>query len=151
MKDSKARSIVKGISWRAVASFDTFVLGYIIFGNVAHASAIAGFEVLTKILLFFLHERLWNVIRAGRREDGSVAPWRSLVKSISYRFFGSLDTTLLSYLVTGNIGHSFILSGTEVITKIGFFYLHERVWARVKWGRIYEKPCEECPEEVQTA
>ncbi|MPM12997.1 hypothetical protein SDC9_59352 [bioreactor metagenome] len=148
MKDTKARSIVKGISWRAVASFDTFVLGYIIFGSVAHASAIAGFEILTKIALFFLHERIWNSIRAGRRDDGSVAPWRSLVKSISYRFFGSLDTTLLSFLVTGNIGNSFILSGTEVVTKVGFFYLHERAWSHVRWGRIYEKPCEECPDEV---
>ncbi len=142
MKDTKIRSIVKGISWRAVASFDTFVLGYIIFGNVVHASAIAGFEVLTKILLFFLHERLWNIIRWGRLKDGSVAPWRSLVKSISYRFFGSLDTTILSYLITGNISYSFILSGTEIITKIGFYYLHERVWSHIKWGRIYEEDLE---------
>ncbi len=139
MRDTNLRSIVKGISWRAVASFDTFVLGYLIFGNIVHASTIAGFELLTKVALFFLHERLWNVIKAGRLPDGTVAPWRSLVKSISYRFWGSLDTTILSYLVTGNIMFSFFLSGAEVFTKIALYYLHERVWSKVKWGRVFDE------------
>lgn len=139
MRDTNLRSIVKGISWRAVASFDTFVLGYLIFGNVVHASKIAGFELLTKVLLFFLHERLWNAIKAGRLPDGTVAPWRSLVKSISYRFWGSLDTTILSYFVTGDIMFSFLLSGTEVFTKIALYYLHERVWSKFKWGRVFDE------------
>ncbi len=137
MKDTNLRSVTKGISWRAVASFDTFVLSYIIFGNVAHASAIAGFELLTKVVLFFLHERLWNIIKAGRRANGTVAPWRSLVKSISYRFWGSIDTTVLSYIVTGDLTFSFVLSGTEVVTKIILYYFHERLWSKIKWGRIY--------------
>lgn len=147
MKDSNIRSVTKGITWRAVASFDTFVLGYIIFGNVVHASAIAGFELITKVLLFFLHERAWNLIRAGRKTDGTVAPWRSLLKSVSYRFWGSLDTTLLSYFVTGDITYSLMLSGTEVVTKIVLYYLHERAWSRVKWGRIYEE-CDNCPDKI---
>jgi uncharacterized membrane protein len=139
MRDTNLRSVVKGISWRAVASFDTFVLGYLIFGNIVYASTIAGFELLTKVALFFLHERLWNVIKAGRLPDGTVAPWRSLVKSISYRFWGSLDTTILSYLVTGNIMFSFFLSGAEIFTKIALYYLHERVWSKVKWGRVFDE------------
>lgn len=142
MKDSNIRSISKGISWRLVASLDTFILGWIIFGNPWHASQVAGLELATKIILYFLHERLWNIIRLGRRKNGKVAPWRSLVKSISYRFFGSLDTTFLSYIITGKIWSSVTLSGFEVLTKVALYYLHERVWSNIKWGRIYTETTE---------
>ena len=96
LKDIPARSFVKGISWRLLASIDTFLLGWLIFGSPYHAIKIAGFELITKVALYFLHERLWNIISFGRHEDGTVSPLRSLVKTISYRFFGSIDTAFLS-------------------------------------------------------
>lgn len=139
MKDSNLRSFVKGVSWRLVGSIDTFLLGWIIFDNIESASKIAVLELATKILLYFLHERIWNVIPLGRKKDGTVAAWRSVIKSLSYRLFASLDTALLSFLVTGKVVGAFTLSGFELISKLILYYFHERLWSKIKWGRIYEE------------
>jgi uncharacterized membrane protein len=136
MKDSNLRSLVKGVSWRVVGTIDTFVLAYIYFGDIKIAAPIAATEVLTKIFLYYLHERIWNIIHWGRHSK-KPAHFRSLLKGISWRLFGSIDTTLISYLYSGNPWNSLKVGGTEVLTKIGLFYLHERLWAQIKWGRIF--------------
>lgn len=66
-----SRSLVKAVSWRALGSIDTFVLSLIFTSNVKAAGAIASTEVLTKILLYYFHERVWSSIKWGakRGED----------------------------------------------------------------------------------
>ena len=59
---------------------------------------------------------------------------RSLVKAVSWRALGSIDTFLLSWLFTGSPKAAGAIASTEVITKIGLYYFHERVWSSVKWG-----------------
>ena len=54
---------------------------------------------------------------------------RSLVKAISWRALGSLDTLLLSYLVTGSLKAAGSIATVETFTKVGLYYLHERAWA----------------------
>ena len=56
---TQARSLAKTLTWRGLASVDTFILGLIITGNVTFAGSIASLEVLTKIILYYLHERAW--------------------------------------------------------------------------------------------
>ena len=68
--ESKKRSMVKTISWRAVASLDTFLIGlfviYVMDQNGAAAAAwISGLEIPNKILLFYFHERVWSKIKYG--------------------------------------------------------------------------------------
>lgn len=65
--ESHPRSFAKAVSWRALGSIDTFVLGLIFSGSMKTAGAIAGTEVVTKILLFYGHERLWATIPWGHR------------------------------------------------------------------------------------
>lgn len=62
-------------------------------------------------------------------------PRRSLVKTISWRITGSTATFLISYAVLGNIS----ISGTIAVIQLTFntllYFLHERVWNRITWGR----------------
>ena len=71
MHDNQLRSIVKALSWRALGTLDTFMLGYLITGRVGLAGTIASTEVLTKTLLYYLHERGWSVVRWGRVPAGA--------------------------------------------------------------------------------
>lgn len=66
---TRTRSLAKALSWRALASLDTFVLGYLISGKPLVAASIAGGEVLTKMVLYYLHERGWAAVRWGHRPD----------------------------------------------------------------------------------
>jgi uncharacterized membrane protein len=63
--EAHGRSIVKAISWRITGSLDTFVISWIITGRTMLAGSIAGTELLTKILLYYFHERIWAVIPWG--------------------------------------------------------------------------------------
>ena len=59
LNESHKRSILKTITWRIVGTIDTMILGWLVTGNLKLGLAIGGFEVLTKMLLYFLHERVW--------------------------------------------------------------------------------------------
>ena len=56
---SYKRHLLKTITWRIVGTIDTMILGWLVTGNIKLVLAIGGFEVLTKMLLYFLHERVW--------------------------------------------------------------------------------------------
>jgi uncharacterized membrane protein len=133
--DTKLRSIIKGISWRIIGTIDTFLLAYLFLGEVKLAGPIALTEVATKILLYFFHERLWNMSDWGRSRD-HVSHLRSVTKGISWRIFGTIDTILLSWAYSGNPWGALKIGFTEVITKVVLYYLHERIWSLIRWGRV---------------
>lgn len=60
------RSILKTLSWRATGTIDTMVISYIITGDFRVAGAIASIEVVTKMILYYFHERLWHRLSIGR-------------------------------------------------------------------------------------
>lgn len=61
-------------------------------------------------------------------------PVRSLLKALSWRITGSLDTILLSWLFTQNVNTALAIGLTEVLTKTFLYYFHERAWNRVRIG-----------------
>jgi uncharacterized membrane protein len=60
---------------------------------------------------------------------------RSVLKAVSWRTLGTVDTFAISWFMTGRAGIAGSIAGMEIITKIAWYYLHERVWAIVPWGR----------------
>ena len=64
--------------------------------------------------------------------------YRSFIKAVSWRLTGSMDTMIISYLITGRIKYALTISGVELFTKVGLYYVHERVWEKVPLGRIRE-------------
>lgn len=64
---SHVRSVIKATSWRIIGSLDTFALSWWITGHFKQGATIATAEVLTKIVWFYVHERLWRQIWKGHR------------------------------------------------------------------------------------
>ncbi len=60
------RSIAKALSWRVIGTLDTLVVSYILTGKMAVAASIASVDFLTKMVLYFFHERIWNGIKWGK-------------------------------------------------------------------------------------
>ena len=56
---SKKRHLAKTLTWRVLATTDTFIIAWIITGTVSFAASIASIEVLTKMVLYYWHERAW--------------------------------------------------------------------------------------------
>ena len=60
---------------------------------------------------------------------------RSVLKAVSWRTLGTLDTFAISWFLTGKVEIAGSIAALEVITKISWYYLHERVWSAISWGR----------------
>ena len=60
---------------------------------------------------------------------------RHIAKTISWRIIGTLDTIILSGLITGSWGIGLAIGGVEVVTKMVLYFLHERAWYKLsKFG-----------------
>lgn len=65
--------------------------------------------------------------------------YRSLLKAISWRATGTVDTIVISFIVTGHIKLALSIGFIELFTKIGLYYIHERVWEKIPVGRKRRK------------
>ncbi len=66
-REAHRRSFAKAVSWRVTGSIDTFLIGWLVTGNAVVAGTISAIEILTKIFLYYLHERVWGKIRWGKK------------------------------------------------------------------------------------
>lgn len=64
--------------------------------------------------------------------------YRSFIKTITWRIIGSLDTMFISYLVTGSLKMGLAIGGIEVISKMILYFLHERAWQHINFGKKNE-------------
>lgn len=65
----------------------------------------------------------------------SEKPTRSIVKSISWRLIGTVDTILISWFITGEVAIAFSIGSIELLTKMVLYFFHERIWNTIKWGK----------------
>jgi len=149
-KDKHHISFIKGVTWRIVGTLDTMMLSYIFTGSIGNALKIGITEVFTKIGLFYLHERIWFLIKWGttlNETDETLIDsniydenkkavlkethTRSIVKGISWRIVGTIDTIIIAFFWTGDYTKALKIGFTEVITKVLLYYLHERIWMKL--------------------
>ena len=143
MNEKRHRSLFKGVSWRIIGTLDTMFLSLIFTGTIEKALRIGGIEFFTKILLYYIHERVWLAVPWARKlvkEDGILVPKderrRSIAKGVSWRITGTTDTIIVAFFITGDYMKALSIGTTEVITKVFLYYLHERVWQRFQFGRL---------------
>jgi len=63
------RSLMKAISWRVVATLTTILLAFIFTGNLVISVSIGSTELITKTIIYYVHERMWNLTSFGRTQD----------------------------------------------------------------------------------
>ena len=73
-REAHSRSFVKALSWRVLGSIDTFLLSWLFTSSVKAAGAIATTEVLTKMVLYYFHERVWSSISWGLHSGEATQP-----------------------------------------------------------------------------
>ena len=125
---TRKRHIAKAITWRIVGTIDTIIISWIISGNPFTGLKIELAEVVTKMLLYYFHERIWfkaNVPDSRKRH---------VFKTITWRLLGTLDTMMLAWFISGDPFTGLKIGGAEVVTKMVLYYLHERTWYKINFG-----------------
>lgn len=65
-----ARHVLKTITWRIVGTIDTILIGWLVSGDPMIGLTIGSFEIFTKMILYFIHERVWYKVNLGVKRDG---------------------------------------------------------------------------------
>lgn len=127
MKLSK-RHLAKTITWRVLGTLDTFLLSWFISNDITVGFQIGFFELVTKMILYYLHERMWfkSTIKSSNK--------RHILKTFSWRAIGTLDTIVLGWIITGNPLTGLKIGGAEVVTKMLLYFGHEKLWYRIDYG-----------------
>ncbi len=80
-------------------------------------------------------EQVLDKKRHFREDQLSETPVRSIMKSASWRILGTIDTILISWIITGEISVAFSIGSIELATKMILYFFHERIWNTIKWGK----------------
>lgn len=137
-RESHIRSLLKGISWRVIATSDTILVVLLITCltencSIENAIKIGFIEFVIKFLAYYLHERLWQKILINKK----VTKKETLQKTISWRIIA----TTMTFLISGSVLNAYdemalYIALTELFTKLALYYLHERLWLKLPLGRI---------------
>lgn len=128
------RHIAKAITWRIIGTLDTMILSWIISGSSSIGFKVGIAELITKTLLYYLHERIWANVNLLKNRILLEARKRHIAKTITWRIIGTLDTIILSWVISGDALIGLKIGFAEVITKMVMYYLHERLWYRINFG-----------------
>ncbi|MFD2542900.1 DUF2061 domain-containing protein [Lacinutrix gracilariae] len=131
---SYKRHIAKTVTWRLVGTIDTIILSWIISGDPFTGLKIGFAEVITKMSLYYLHERVWFKINLSKEGKILESRKRHIAKTVTWRFIGTMDTMLLAWLISGDPLTGLKIGFAEVITKMILYYLHERAWYKINFG-----------------
>ena len=58
--DPRTKSVLKTVTWRVLASTDTLIIAWVLTGSFAMAGSIMSVEIVTKMFLYYAHERAWS-------------------------------------------------------------------------------------------
>jgi uncharacterized membrane protein len=103
-------------------------LSWYISGDLAIGMKMGAFEMITKMVLYYIHERVWfkSKIKSSNK--------RHILKTFSWRGVGTLDTIILGWLISGNPLTGLKIGGAEVVTKMLLYFGHEKLWYRINYG-----------------
>jgi uncharacterized membrane protein len=127
LKISK-RHIAKSLTWRFVGTLDTFIVGWLITGDLIEGLNLSSITIFTKLVWYYLHERLWF---SSSISDSNK---RHIIKTFTWRGVGTLDTVLFGWLITGNPFMGLKIGGLETVSKMLLYFGHEKLWYKINYG-----------------
>jgi len=136
------RTLVKTIVWRVLLTISHFINGLIVTGSIAMGLKIAGWSALLNSVLYWLHERLWNWLQWNKIADGIFfkdGHPRTTTKMICWRLLANFSNFFIPYFVTGSLGTAGKFFTIAVIINMILFYLHERGWNLIAWGKTIKQ------------
>ena len=78
MEDSKKRHLLKTVTWRVVGTIDTIILAWVISGSPSTGLGIGLAEIMTKMILYYFHERAWYKIDYGLEKRRRLKRWKKI-------------------------------------------------------------------------
>lgn len=131
MKATKIH-LLKTISWRIIGTIDTLVFAWIFSNDLSLSIGISAVTFFTKMIWYYLHEKAW--FNSSINNPNKV----HLYKTFTWRFIGTIDTIIFSWIILGDPVSSLKIGIAETITKMILYYFHEKLWFNFTKKKYYE-------------
>jgi uncharacterized membrane protein len=137
MPDTHKRTIIKTISYRVINTLVTFLMTFLLFGvSAALAGSVALAQIVLGSTIFYLYDRVWLRV-SWARENIHEDVKRSIVKTIGYRLIVLCAGFVIARLILTSSNETAVWwTITLMVLSMMFYYVHERIWLKIKWGRI---------------
>lgn len=133
------RSALKTLTIRVLFTASHIINGFIITGSWSTGFKIAATALIVNSGLYYLHERSWNFFEWNRKLYKPLlfieSIFRSMGKSLTWRILITMSNILIPYFTTGSLGRALIFLGLATVVNIAIYYLHERVWNKISYGK----------------
>ena len=84
------------------------------------------------VILQPTQKKIRTNLEVKSKKEGGDSPLKSLLKTISWRIVGTIDTITISFLITGEVKSALSIGSIEVVSKMILYYFHERAWSKSK-------------------
>jgi uncharacterized membrane protein len=139
LNENHPRSIIKTLSWRVLLTLSHIINAWLATGSWITGLQIAGAAAVINSLLYWAHERSWNLLLWQRLTDSITrfqeSTWRSAAKTLSWRVVITASNFLIPFITTGSWTSAVIFLGLATVVNIIIYVTHERVWNRISWGK----------------
>jgi uncharacterized membrane protein len=134
--DTNTRTLAKTVTYRLTTFVLTFVITFLLTGQQQMSAGLAVMSLTLGALTFIIHERLWTRVKWGNL-GGFDQKIRSAVKTITYRLWSLFAVFVIGLLIGLKSSDALLLTVALNIMYLTTHYVNERLWNRVKWGKIY--------------
>lgn len=142
-REAPKRSIVKAVTWRVIGTVTLLTVVFLFTKQPVLAATISVIDLISGIILYYFHERAWNVSDWGRffkEKTFKETPKRILAKTISWRATATLYLMVIILFLIGQPLISVKVAAVDTLLNIVEYYLHEYGWNQVEWGRPLSSP-----------
>jgi uncharacterized membrane protein len=137
--ETYTRTTVKSVIYRFLSVIVATLLTLSFGGTVEQALKFGAASLILGLLLFYIYDRLWIHISWLRNSEGKDAKFRTLIKSIFYRFTAWLTVVIFArsmWAATDMI--AILMATTQFIVNLMTYFVTERIWNEIAWGKIIE-------------
>ena len=139
-KETQTRTIGKVVSWRVLLTISHIVNGIIATGSLVTGLQIAGLAAVINSVLFWAHERGWNIAQWNRKPADEKlfveGQPRTISKILTWRVLITASNFVIPFIITGSWGQAALFGGLATVVNMFLFWAHERAWNRFTWGKL---------------
>lgn len=142
VSETHIRTTVKAITYRISTVISVMAIAYFIFNNLGIAAGMGFMALFLGTIIYYLHDRIWLSFKWNRDIKGKDGLIRSTIKTFTYRLLVMIAVAFTVKMVTGGEANNeqvgvFVIM--QMLVNLLFFFLIERFFNLVEWGKINEK------------
>ena len=138
MYDTHARTLAKAVTFRIQTIALHWVITYLFTHDAGKSTQMVFIITAINMIYYWLQERWFARVDYGWA--GTDLKRRSLVKAVMYKVWSLIVSFSVGLIILGNMGAATQLTLIKHVTALVDFYLFERVWNRISWGRTEQAP-----------